>query len=891
MKIFSKLRSLFRTRKFDAEMAEEMRLHLEMQTERNVAAGMNVDEARFAALRKFGGVEQIKAIARDQRSWRWLDELTQDVRIGARGLRKEMGFCLAAILVLGLGICGVTTQFTIVNAALFDLLPFPESDQLMTLKLRDPKTTVRFAPNSNIKGSDYREFAEQQQSFTQLAAYMTGNQPVKIGNLRRSPTTGTIEHQLFEVLNVPPLMGRNFTADDDRSGAEPVALISFAWWQADFGSSSEVVGRVISVSDRATTIIGVMPPGFEFPRSEQIWVPMHAIMPDLPREREAWGLSVIGRLKHDQTREQAVAEFATIAAKLASAYPKTNSHLTRAEVVPLSSDLVGPQYRRTLLLMFAAVVLLLVVACINVMNLQFARASRRAHEFSVRAALGATRGRLARQLLTESALLAMLGGAVGIGLSHWCSQLLHAMVTSRARWSEAPPNWATLDVDLKVLAFTVGVTACAVLLSGWLPAWLAARADVSGALKSGGRGATSGKVNQMMRVFVVAQIAITCPLLTGSLLLTRSLLNQQSFDFGFQAAPTLLTGRFNLRSAPQTVEKVLSTLRSAPAFTHVALTTRHPSMLSGDARGRRSYEVENHTYPKDTDRPQATVEAISDGYFATIGLGLLQGRDFTTSEIASGAPVAVVNREFAARNFGKEGAIGRRYRTFSSVNNEPGEWRTIVGVVPVFGEQAPKTTDYAPVGVVFEPLPARASAYTVVARGDSAPESLIAPLNAAFARVYPEAPLFMMNSVRGHLYEDLRETRTTTRLVLAFGAVAALLVTVGLYGVTAFSVRQRAQEFGVRLALGATTGDILGQVLRECGAQLAVGLAIGTTLALVIGAVGVSQISGFLYEVTPFDPLTHATVGALLVSAMVVACAIPAIRAARVDPMVALRCE
>jgi len=761
----------------------------------------------------------------------------------------------------------------------------------MTVKLRDPKTAVRWAPNSNIKGSDYREFAEQQQSFTQLAAYMTGNQPVMVDNLRRSLTTGTIEHQLFDVLKVQPLVGRNFTADDDRPGAEPVALISFAWWQADFGASSEVVGRVISVDDRATTIIGVMPSGFEFPRGEQIWVPLHAAMPDRPRGREPWGYSVIGRLKLDKTRAQAVAEFQTVAAKFASAYPKTNGHLTRAEVVPLSTDLVGPKYRRTLLLMFAAVILLLVVACINVMNLQFARAVRRAHEFSVRVALGATRGRLARQLLTESALLAMLGGMLGIVLSHWCSQLLHGVVTSSARWSEAPPNWTTLDMDFKVLAFTVGITGLSVLLSGWLPAWLAARADVGGALKAGGRGATSSKVNRMMRVFVVAQIAITCPLLSSSLLLTRSLLNQQSFDFGFQEAPALLTGRFNRRSAPQKVEKVLSTLWSAPGFTHVALTTRHPSMLSGDPRGWQSYEVENHTYPKDSDRPQVTVEAISDGYFATIGLGLLQGRDFTASEISNGSPVAVVNREFAERNFGNESAIGRRYRIFSSVNNEPGEWRTIVGVVPVFGERAAKAADQVPVGVVFEPLTERASAYTVVVRGDSAPESLIAPLNGAFARVYPDSPLFMMNSVRGHLHADLRETRTTTRLFLAFGAVAVLLVTVGLYGVTAFSVRHRAQEFGVRLALGATTRDIMGQVWREGGAQLAIGLTIGTALALVIGVVGFSQISGLLYEITPFDPLTHAAVGVLLAFAMVVACAIPAIRAARVDPMVALRCE
>ncbi|HTO04275.1 MAG TPA: permease prefix domain 1-containing protein, partial [Opitutus sp.] len=301
MKFWPKLRALVRKDKLDAEMAEEMRLHLEMQTERNIAAGMDPNEARYAAWRQFGGVEQIKERCRDQRGWRWLDDFVQDLRIGLRTLLKEKGFCFAAVGVLALGICGVTTQFTIVSSALFNLLPFPESQQLMSLKLRDPRTAVRFAPNANIKGSDYRDFASEQQSFGQLAGYITVNRAVKIGGVTRTPVTLLMEHGLFDLLGVRPLLGRGFTAEDDRPGAEPVAVIGHDWWQNDFGGRPDIVGSTLSISGVIATIIGVMPADFAFPLGEQLSIPLHASMPDFPRGSEKWGMTVLGRLKPDRT--------------------------------------------------------------------------------------------------------------------------------------------------------------------------------------------------------------------------------------------------------------------------------------------------------------------------------------------------------------------------------------------------------------------------------------------------------------------------------------------------------------------------------------------------------------------------------------------------------------
>lgn len=825
----------------------------------------------------------------------WLEQLAQDVRVGTRALLREKSFCLVSTAVLALGICGVTAQFTIVNTALFDLLPFPEAERLMTLKLRAADAVTR-SPNTNIMPADYEDYAAGQRSFARLAGYMTGGPdwPVAVEGVTRPADVAAVEHGFFDLLGVTPLVGRTFTADEDQPGARLVSIISHEWWQREFGGAADILNRSVEMRGQAVPIVGVMPPGFSFPRADQVWVPLRRFLPFAPRGQQSWGMSAIGRLAAGVPREQALAEFTTVAQRLTREHPDTNERLTKAEVVPLADDLTGTQYRRTIVSLLVAVTIVLVIACINVMNLQFTRGARRAHELGVRGALGATRGRLIRQLLTESALLAVLGGAAGVGLSQWCGALLHDMFTSSVRTSEALPSWATFRFDVRVLLFTLGAVGLTVLVSGLWPALLTTRRDVSAALKQGGRAGSSGRLNRLTRAFVVAQIALTSPLVFAALLTARSLLNQQNFDFGFGAARALVTGRFYTPAAPPQRlsywRDLLDRFRSNPSFGHTALTTRQQTMVP-DARNSRTCEIEGRVYTTDKDRPLILTEMISDGYFAAIGLGLLQGRDLSVADVTNQLEVAVVNAEFARRFFGTEGALGRRYRTIDPQDNQTGPWYTIVGIVPDFFGHGPRTSREPVSPLVFQPLDPQKWAYTIVARGVLPAERLAAPLQRAFATLPGTPPLFWVNSLSGHLRDELRERRDTTILFLAFGGMAVLLATVGLYGVTAFSVGQRTQEFGVRMALGATSGHVMRDVLYQGARQLLVGTIAGTAVIVAVGAAAYGEITGFLYRVTPFDPLILVTVCALLAGATLLACIVPARRASRADPMQALRTE
>jgi predicted permease len=823
------------------------------------------------------------------------EQFAHDVRVGARSLVKDRSFSCIALVVLGLGIGGVMTQFTIVNTALFHLLPFPEPERLTTLKLRAPGAVER-AANSNIMPADYEDFAAGQRSFAGLAGYMTAGSewPVVIDGLPRPTDLAAVEPGFFKVLGVTPVLGRTFTADEDRPGRPLVALISFTWWQREFGGAADILDRTMLVRGQPTTIIGVMPEGFLFPRAQNVWLPLHTFMPYPPRGQQQWGMSVIGRLGPGVTREQAQAELALMAERLTREHPATNERLTRAEVVPLAADFTGTQYRRTILMLLISVGLVLVIASLNVMNLQFTRAAARAHELGVRSALGASRGRLIRQLLTESALLAAAGGAVGVVIAQWCGSVVHGMFTSPLRSSEALPSWAAFGFDRNVLLVALGVVLLAGLLSGLLPAIVATRANVASVIKGGGRTAAGGWATRLSRGFVVAQIALTGPLLFASLLMTRSLVQQRNFDFGFNAARALVTGRFYTPTAPaqrvRYCQDLLERFRADPRFDHAALTTRL-SPMTPDARHLQPCEIDGRAYVQEKDRPIVLTEMISDGYFATIGLGLLQGRDITPADIANQRPVAVVNVEFVRRMLGGEPAIGRRFRAIDPANNEPGPWFTIVGVVPDFFGNGPRTSREPPPALAFEPLQTPRWAYTFVARGREPPAQLVEPLRRAFAQL-PGAPtLFSADSVTGHLLAELRERRDATTLFVVFGGVAVVLATVGLYGITAFSVGQRTREFGVRMALGATTASILRDVLGRGTRQLLIGGAASTAIILVVAMAASGPITEFLYRVTPFDPLIHGAVAVLLTLATLLACWRPAIRAARTDPMRALRAE
>lgn len=886
---FSRVRALFRRDELDREMTEEMRAHIEEQVQCNLQAGMNPDEARLAARRQFGGLTQIQERARDVIRWNWLDGFTRDVRHGFRVLRNEKWLGLLAIVVLALGTAGVTTVFTIINGTLIQLLPFPEPDELMTLKLRDPKLGANRAPNSNILESDYRVFAGTLRSFEQLASYVTFASTVSMNNVGVSAEYAHVEPGIFDLLGVKPIRGRGFQTDNESS-----ALISYDLWQRQFGGRPDILEQFINFGGRRMAIIGVMPAGFRFLRSDDFWVPRYALVPRFPRGQERYGVSVLGRLKPGVSLESARAELSLLAGQLAEEYPATNAQRTWSEIVPLADDLVGPQYRRALMALAVAVGLVLLIACVNVMNLQFARASRRVQEVGIRIALGASPRQVVRQLLIESAIIAIAGSLVGVVLSFWAGQLLHGVFTSPAGTSQAPPTWANFNFDFNVLFVVLAITGATIMISGLAPALLMARVGVAGALKQSRQSTASGRIERVTRAFVVAQIALTVPVLLGSLLLARSLFNGLQYDFGAEVVRELVTARFPPQASPPTrlnfFGAVTGTVAERPEFEHVALTTRVPTMAP-DIRMFTQYEVDGEIYQSEASRPTAITEMISGSYFETIGVGLLQGRTITADDIAKNAPVAVVNTVFAARHFGGSSPIGQRYRTIDPTNNRPGPWRTIVGIVPSFGGQWPAAVMELDPPLAFEPLQAITGPVTLVARGRVPPEALVKPLNDALTGRYPGMSLSMVGSVPGHLRDRLREKRTTTMMTVAFGGLAVFLATIGLYGVAAYSVSQRTREFGIRLALGAATAQIMRTVLQRGALQFVIGTTIGAMVALTLTAMSYQRIVEFLYQVSPLDLPIYAVVGVILAAVTSLACWLPARRAAKVDPVIALRAE
>lgn len=814
----------------------------------------------------------------------------RDLRVGARGLIKDKGFTLLAVAVLSLGICGVTTQLSVIRGMMWRGLPFPESERLMDIQLRDPKL-----PNAGFGGgvpvADLQEFIPAQQSFTELAAYLNGstiNATIEGKAVRF--TGGYVTHNFFSLLKVQPILGRTFTAADDTPGAERVTIIGHAIWQREFGGTNDVIGKTFRMNGRTATIIGVMPAGFKFPVNEELWVPLYnEFPPRLRGDPQALAPAVFGRLKPNATIDQAATELIAVAKRLALEYPKTNRDLTDVQVQPMLRNFLGPQIQNIMRLMLGAVAAVLVIACVNVMNMQLARATLRAKELAIRGALGASRFRLIRQMLTESFVLASIGGVVGVALAFWAIDFL----TNAVQGLTFPlPFWVHFSIDLPVLACVLAVVIGTVFLAGFVPAVLASRANTAAVMKESGRGNTSRLVSQVTRLLVICQIGLTFALLVACSLMIRSIINQQTVSFGYDTA-SVLTARMGLFQADYPTpearitffKRVERELRANPSFDHVALTSRFRMTFNGASQ----YEVEGNTYANPSDAPRANVESISDGYFDTLNLKVLDGREFTESDSEGRQAVALVNTVFAKKHFGNKSPVGQRIRRV----NPESPWRTIVGVVPDTLMQGPFTIPGALdtsgffVPIDFEPPPF----ITVVVRGRAPPESLAAALREQMAKLDPNLPLYFVGTPAKLLDETLAQNRILTTLFSAFGLVGVVLSAVGLYGVMSFSVNQRTQEFGIRMALGADGGNILRTVLQQGIGQLFIGVIVGIVGAFALLTTLKTALANFLFRVDPQDPVIYASVVILLAGVAIVACLVPARRATQVDPMVALRTD
>jgi putative ABC transport system permease protein len=832
-----------------------------------------------------------------------LDSFRQDVRVGLRVLFKEKSFCILAVLVLCLGIGGATTQFTVVNAIVLRGFSFPHPEQLMGVGLIDPKASDQnnnFG-NGNIPAAqDYEDLKAAQKSFSLMAGYLSGSTiNVTYKNNPQRYTGAYVTEDLFKIVGVSPVMGRDFTAEDNKPGAEKVTILGDDIWRRDFGADQNIVGQNVRINGKTATIIGVMPPNFKFPFSEELWTPLYNEFPPTPRGELQIGANnrapaVMGRLKPGVSIDQANAEFIALARHLAEDNPKTNQNFTSASVQPLLKAFTGVQLRQTVWAMLAAVILVLLIACVNVMNMQFGRAALRSKELAIRGALGATRWRLVRQMLTERLVVALFGAVAGVLLAYWGVDLLARAVQAAPF---PPPYWWQFTIDGRVLAFTLIITLLATIVSGLVPAFLSARANAAEIMKEGGRGNSNRLVNGITRVLVVGQIALTAALLIAATLQVKSIRNQTKLDYGYDedgvyaARMALMEGAYPSEdSRREFFQRAVRSLRANPQFVSAAMTDRFRMTFAPSGQ----YEVDGQNYLTDRDRPRCNYESVSDNYFATLGLKVREGRDFTIDDIDSKQPVAIVNASFARKYWGNQSALGHQVRIFNPAQPQP--WRTVVGVVPDTLMQGPFDQQTEAAGFYMPLLGASPATQfcTVVVRpraGQRA-ETLGPALSRAVADLDSNLPTYFPGTPARFHHEILSGNRLIASLFSIFGGVAFTLSAVGLYGVMSFSVNQRTQEFGIRMALGADAKRIFRMVMTQGAWQLAIGLVLGAGgIALLLGVVAAAALKNILFKVNALDPTIYFAVAALLTTVAAASCFVPARRATRVDPMVALRYE
>lgn len=834
------------------------------------------------------------------------ESVRSDLRIGLRVLVKEKSFCALAIIVLALGIGAVTTMFSVVNGVMLRGFSFPTSDRLMSVNFIDPTSKNFFGFNGQISGMDFEEFRPVQKSFEFLAAYLNGSTVnVTVDGTPRRYTGGYVTEDFLPALGVSPVMGRNFTAADNKPGAEKVAIIGYGLWQRDFGGEAGVVGKAVRINGTPATIIGVMPKGFAFPVNEELWVPLFCEFPVRPRnDPRNINPAVLGALEPGVSLDQANAEFSGFAKRFAEAYADTNKAFNTAQVEPLLRTYTPLPLRGTLLTMLAFCVGVLLIACVNVMNMQFARATLRAKELAIRSSLGATRARLVRQMLTESLLIAGVGALLGIGLAYSAVGWLGATFRNL---DNPPPSWITFDIDTPVLVITVGATILAAVVSGLLPAWMSSRANMAEALKEGGRGNTSFHVGLMSRALVVFQVCVTFILLIGSLLQVRSILKQQTIDYGYDTAGImsarmgLMDGDYPTPAARRIFyDRLQRELSQQPDFEAVALTSRFRMVFDGSG----PIEIEGKEYKEKKDRPNANWEQVTTSFFEVTAQRILQGRGFSEDDLDTKLPVAIVNAAFARKHYGTESPLGRRFRTVDNNTEQPGPWRTIVGVVstvrmlppfniPNVDESGFYVLFYAsPTGPVQpEPLANQFATLIVKPHPGQSADSLANVVRRDVSKVDPNLPLYFVDTPQKNQDGFVAASRIVATMFSVFGLVAVVLASVGIYGVMSFAVSQRTQEFGVRMALGADRSRILGLVLRQGSNQVVLGVLIGLALALALTTLGGDAIGNILFGVRARDPLTFSAVLALIALVSFVAMLVPARRATRVDPMIALRAE
>lgn len=809
-----------------------------------------------------------------------MHHLISDLTSGIRMLVKYPTLSLVAILTFGLGIGLTTTVFSVVNGGLFSGLPFEEPDRVVSLVATNP---AQGQPRQAISVHDLAVWQARQTMFASHGAYAFA--PINLSAEEGRPerfSAGQLSVAAFETLGVKPIRGRGFQAGDDRTGAEPVMLLGHEVWRDRFGASERVIGQSIRASGVYRTVIGVMPEKFGFPVAEKLWIPL-TVDPLATERGKGPNHLVIARLKPGVSIARANAEASTIAAQLEADFPATNRGLG-ARVMPYAENILGSEIYALLYTMLGAGIGVLLIACVNVSNLLLARASLRRREAAIRLALGAGRGRLVRQHLTEVFVLAVGGGALGMLLSAFGMRwFLNAMSVS------PPPFWMTFELDVRTMLFIVATILGASLFAGLLPAIHAARTNVGSAMKDDNRSSTSGQLGRFSSGLVVVELAVSCGLLIAAGLMIKSVIQLKNVQMPF-AIDHVLTARINLprvdypdvAASIRFYENLLPKLQALPGVEAATLSDGLPAA----GNGAIPIQIEGQTYAQDTDYPIIREGIVTPGYFETFQTPVLQGRSFTTADIATSEMVAIINESFARVHFPAVAPVGRHLKKGGRDSTSP--WLRIVGVVPDLLMQGVGNNTQSPVGYYIPIAQSDVTNFVSIALRTRGDESQVTPaVRAAVVSLDSDLAIYDVRTMNDVIRRQTWFYSVFGTFFVAFGLCALFLAAAGLYGVTSFAVTQRTREMGVRTALGARSPQLIMLVMRKTMMQLVIGLGLG--LGLGLAASGFLQ--PVLYHVDPRDQFVLATVLVSLTASSVLASLLPARRVTRIDPVIALATE
>jgi putative ABC transport system permease protein len=871
------LRHLFSRRKQEEELEKELRFHLDQHTADLIEQGLDPEEARRRARLALGGPEQVKEQCRDARGTRWLEDLLQDLRYGLRMLMKKPGFALVAVITLAAGIAANTTIFSLADATILRPFNFPNQEGLVMVW--EGGTLAGGFDHGTVAPGNFNDWREQNQSFERLIAIqgrgfdLTGaNQPEQFGGYG-------VSAGFFDALGVKPALGRTFLPGEDEPGREQVVVLKHSLWERRFGSDPNIVGRTLTLNTKSFTVIGVMPPDFNFPgASAEMWAPL-AFDDKTKQERANHPLRTMGLLKPGVSIAQANADLDAISHRAERLFPNTNAG-REANVVDMTDDFVD-EAKVYVTPLVGTVAFVLLIACANVANMLFSRAFGRQKEIAVRLALGASRWRLIRQLLTESLLLSLVGGVGGLLLSVCAVDLLRdAMPEDLAKYI---PGFDHFGVNRVVLLFTLMISMLTGVLFGLMPAWQASKPNLNEALKEGTKGASStGSRHRLRGALVVAEVALSLVLLVGAGLMIRSFVAMLRDDIGFNPQSVLsfqlsLSGeKYSEAQRRGFYDQLIKRLETLPGVVAAGATNILPMSNNGTDN---TFEIVGRPSEKGK-APGADYRVVTPGYFSAIGMPLRRGRDFTAGDNEQAPRVVIINETLARLFFPNQEAIGQRI--IPGGRDKPLEIVGIVGDIKDRGlDKVCQPGFYVP--YAQDPW----NSMGVALRATAEPTALAAVARDVVMKLDPTQPVHTIKTVERLIYEQSSPKRIMTTMMGVFAAIALLLAGVGLYAVMATAVSQRTHEIGVRMALGARSRDIMRLVTRQGLKLTLAGLALGTAGAFALTRV----MEPLLYGVTATDPLTFILISLALAVAAMLACWIPARRAMRVDPMVALRCE